>query len=159
MTPSSRKMLTSLGVFTKEELDSRFHVRLERYVKDILIEAHTTREMVDTMVLPAGFAYAGTLAKAAADAKGAGIANAAQVEAANEVAKLLAAVRKDRAALSKAIDKAESMHATLEAQAKFLTSTCAAAMQAVRDASDALELAVGDQMWPLPKYREMLFPA
>ncbi len=158
LTPKSRKLLTGLGVFTKEELDSRFHVRLERYVKDMLIEAHTMREMVDTLVLPAGHSYAGALARAAADAKAAGIANTAQVDAANDVAKLLAAVQKARAALSKAIDKAESMHATLEQQAHFLTSTCAQAMQAARDASDALELAVGDQQWPLPKYREMLFP-
>ena len=158
LTPKSRKLLTGLGVFTKEELDSRFHVRLERYVKDMLIEAHTMREMVDTLVLPAGHSYAGALARAAADAKAAGIASTAQVDAANDVAKLLAAVQKARAALSKAIDKAESMHATLEQQAHFLTSTCAQAMQAARDASDALELAVGDQQWPLPKYREMLFP-
>jgi glutamine synthetase len=159
MTPKSRKLLTGLGVFSKEELDSRFHVRLERYVKDILIEAHTTREMVDTMVLPAGYAYSGALARAAADAKTAGIANAPQAQAAGEVGKLVTAVQKARAALSKAIDKAESMHDALEEQAKFCTTTVAQSMHAVRDASDALELAVGDQQWPLPKYREMLFPA
>ncbi len=159
MTPQSRKLLAGLGVFSKEELDSRFHVRLERYVKDILIEAHTTREMVDTMVLPAGYAYAGTLARAAADAKAAGIAGAPQAQAARDVSKLVAAVQQKRAVLGKAIEKAESMHGTLEEQAKFLTSTCAKAMHAVREASDALELAVGDQQWPLPKYREMLFPA
>jgi glutamine synthetase len=31
-------------------------------------------------------------------------------------------------------------------------------MAAVREASDALELAISDEQWPLPKYREMLFP-
>ena len=31
-------------------------------------------------------------------------------------------------------------------------------MAAVRDVADALELAVGDEYWPLPRYREMLFP-
>ncbi len=159
MTAKSRKMLTSLGIFTRQELDSRYHVRLERYVKDILIEAHTTREMVDTMILPAGYAYSGTLTKAAADAKAAGISAAAQVQAAGEVAKLIAAVRQKRATLGRAIDKAESLHTKLDEQAKYLTGPCSDAMHALREACDTLELAVGDQQWPLPKYREMLFPA
>ena len=38
-------------------------MRLERYIKDMLIEMHTLREMVDTMVLPAAFEYSGTLAE------------------------------------------------------------------------------------------------
>ena len=61
-------------------------------------------------------------------------------------------------ALGKAIDKAEGMHEELEEQAEFLTHTGADAMAATRVASDALELLVDDELWPLPKYREMLFP-
>ncbi|HUX34118.1 MAG TPA: glutamine synthetase III [Gemmatimonadaceae bacterium] len=158
MTRKSHDLLAGLGIFTKQELESRFHVRMERYVKDILIEAHTMREMVDTLVLPAGFSYAGSLARAAAEAKTGGISAGPQVAAGNEVARLLTAVQKQRAALGKALHKAESMHGTLEAQARYCTTTCADAMHALREACDALELAVGDQHWPLPKYREMLFP-
>jgi glutamine synthetase len=158
MTRQSRDLLTGLGIFTRQELDSRFHVRLERYVKDILIEAHTLREIVDTIVLPAGFTYAGTLAHAAAQAKAAGISATALVGAGTEVGGCIAAVRKQRGVLDAAIERAESLHEALEKQANFLTSTCAQAMHAVRDACDALELAIGDQAWPLPKYREMLFP-
>ncbi len=157
-TRKSRDLLTGLGIFTKQELDSRFHVRIERYVKDMLIEAHTMREMVDTMVLPAGLAYSAMLASAAANAKASGVSAAPQIHAAGEVSRILTTVQQKRAALAKAIDKAESMHDALEDQAKFLTGTCADAMQALREACDALELAVGDQQWPLPKYREMLFP-
>ena len=50
------------------------------------------------------------------------------------------------------------MHDALEKQAKLLTSTGADAMAAVRAACDALEVSVADSSWPLPKYREMLFP-
>ncbi|OYV72955.1 MAG: glutamine synthetase type III [Gemmatimonadetes bacterium 21-71-4] len=157
-TARSQMLLTGLGIFTKQELDSRFHVRLERYVKDMLIEAHTMREMVDTMVLPAGYSHVGALARVAAEAKASGISAATIAAAGNDAAKRIAAVQKGRDALSRAIDKAEGMHGTLEAQAKFLTTTCADTMHALREACDALELAVGDQQWPLPKYREMLFP-
>src|SRR3954467_4592740 len=62
-TNQSRKLLTSLNIFTEDELESRYHVRLERYIKDMLIELHTLREMVDTQVLPAAFAYSGGLTR------------------------------------------------------------------------------------------------
>ena len=50
------------------------------------------------------------------------------------------------------------MHDDLVKQAALLTSEGADAMAAVRQCSDALELTISDDVWPLPKYREMLFP-
>ena len=157
-TKQSRQLLTKLGIFTDEELDSRYHVRLERYIKDMLIELHTLRETVDTMVLPAALQYVGSLAEAAANAKSAGITVIPQVEPANRVGKLIQDLQAARATLGKAIDKAEGMHDAPEKQAEFLTHDCADAMAAARAACDALEVSVDDELWPLPKYREMLFP-
>jgi glutamine synthetase len=124
----------------------------------MLIEMHTLAEIVDTMILPAVYAYLGTLADGAANAKTAGIKVAPQVAAANDAGKLAASLQKGAAALHAAIVKAESMHDAAARQAQFLTSTGADAMGTVREASDALELRVGDAYWPLPRYREMLFP-
>src|SRR6476661_945221 len=62
VTKQSRKLLTTLGILSDEELHSRYHVRLERYIKDMLIELHTLREMVDTIVLPAALEYSGSVA-------------------------------------------------------------------------------------------------
>ena len=53
---------------------------------------------------------------------------------------------------------AESSHDSLDACARLLTTEGAGAMDAVRAAADALELSLPDDTWPLPKYREMLFP-
>src|SRR5213082_619491 len=64
-TKQARQMLTKLGIFSEAEIDSRYHVRLERYIKDMLIEMHTLRETIDTMVLPAALEYVGGLATAA----------------------------------------------------------------------------------------------
>jgi glutamine synthetase len=158
VTKESRDLLTSLKIFTTEELESRYHVRLERYVKDMLIELHTQREMVDTLVLPAAFSYVNDLVEAASRAKGTGVNAAPQVAQANKVNKMVAELQKQRDALEKVIDKAEGMHDSLEKQAKLLTSAGADTMAAVRAASDAIELSVADSCWPLPKYREMLFP-
>jgi glutamine synthetase len=157
-TKDAKTLFTKLGIFNKEELESRYHIRLERYVKDMLIEMHTQREMVDTMVLPAAFSYAGSLATAAAAAKSAGVKVIPQVAAANEIGEMIEALRKHRDTLDSVITKAEGMHDTLAKQAQLLTDAGADAMAAVRDCSDALELKVPDELWPLPKYREMLFP-
>ena len=158
LTKESRAVLTKLGILSKPEIESRFHIRLERYVKDMLIEMHTLEELIDTMVLPAAFAYAAMLTESAANAKTAGIKVVPQVEAANEIGTLIAELQTRRAALGKVTVKAEGMHEDIEDQAKLLTAAGAERMADVRETSDALELAVSDDLWPLPKYREMLFP-
>jgi glutamine synthetase len=157
-TKQSRKLLTSLGIFTNEELDSRYHVRLERYTKDMLIELHTLREMVDTLVVPTALGYTGSLAASAAQAKAAGITVVPQAGIANRVGMIIQELLERREALAAVIAKAESMHEDPEAQAKLLTGKGADTMAEVREKCDELELMVSDAEWPLPKYREMLFP-
>jgi glutamine synthetase len=157
-TKSSRAVLTKLGILTKPEIDSRYHVKMERYVKDMLIELHTLGQVVDTMILPACYAYHGLLADGASKAKTAGIVSIPQIDAANEVGALIEQLRDRREALGKVIERAEHKHEDLDACGKLLTSDGADSMAAVRESCDALELIVGDEFWPLPKYREMLFP-
>src|SRR5205085_96257 len=128
VTKDSRGLLTGLKIFTTEELESRYHVRLERYVKDMLIEVHTMREMVDTLVLPAAFSYVNDLVGTASRAKGTGVNAAPQVAQANKINKMIAELQKHRDALEKVIDKAEGMHDAVEKQAKLLTSAGADAM-------------------------------
>jgi len=154
----ARDLFSTLGVLTREELESRYHVRLERYVKDILIELHTIKEIADTLILPAAYAYLGELANSAAQGKAAGFKEIPQVERANEIGALAKQLKSKRELLSKVIDRAEHMHEDVAKCAELLTSEGADRMAEVRAACDALELLVGDDYWPLPKYREMLFP-
>jgi len=154
----ARTLLNKLNILSKAELESRYHVRLERYVKDVLIEMHTLKEMIDTLVIPAAFSYSGSLAASAAAAVSAGIKNVPQVDAANEIGALISSLREKRDALVAAIEKAEGLHDDLPKQAKFLTSTGTESMTAAREVSDQIELTVSDELWPLPKYREILFP-
>jgi len=158
MTKQSHKLMTSLSILSETELESRYHVRLERYIKDMLIELHTMTELVDTFVLPAAFQYSGTLANSAAQAKSARIKAIPQIDAANTLGTLIADLQKQRTALGKVVAKAEAMHDDMAKQAELLTSAGADAMAAVRKCCDAIELSVSDECWPLPKYREMLFP-
>jgi glutamine synthetase len=158
LTDDAKALFKNTHILTEVELESRYHVRLERYVKDILIELHTIQQMIDTQVLPAAYAYLGTLAASAGQGATAGINMQPVVDAANSVSKLVATLQKKRAELAKVITKAEHMHDDLGGQAAYLTTTGCDTMGEVRDAADAIELAIGDEYWPLPRYREMLFP-
>jgi glutamine synthetase len=158
VTKQSRTLLNSLGILDETELDSRYHVRLERYVKDMLIELHTLTQLIDTLILPAAFAYSAMLVDSASKAKSAGVSVIPQIDAANDIGKLIQELQTRRAALGKVVAKAEKMHESLDECAKLLTSDGADRMADVRETSDKLELAVGDEYWPLPKYREILFP-
>ena len=157
-TKKAHSVLVGLGVLTEAELESRYHVRIERYIKDMLIEMYTLGEMVDTLVLPAAYSYAGSLASSAAQAKLAGITEIPQIDRANEVGRLAKQLKAQRDAMLKVRDRAEHMHDAPTKAAMLLTSDGANAMAEVRASCDALELLVADDAWPLPKYREMLFP-
>ena len=158
ISKQSRAVLIKLGVLTKEELESRYHVRVERYVKDMLIELYTLREMVDTMVIPAAYTYLNQLTEAAAQAKSAGIAVVPQVATANQVGELVQELQEHRDDLTDIIARVEAKHDDPSGQAEMLTTEGADTMAEVRKSCDALELMVSDDCWPLPKYREMLFP-
>ena len=112
----------------------------------------------DTADLPDAAPVYDPRAKQKAQAKTARITAVPQVEAANHVGKLIKELQKQRAALDRVITKAESMHDNLEGQAELLTHQASDTMAEVRGACDVLEGIVDDDVWPLPKYREMLFP-
>ena len=158
VTKPSRRLLTRLGVLTEAELESRYHVRMERYIKDLMIEVQMLRQLVDTHVLPASFSYLNALVAGAAQAKAAGVSVVPQVWAANDVGKKIETLQEARARLGTLIERAEGMHDDLEKCAMLLSVDGKEAMQAVRDACDALEVGIADELWPLPRYREMLFP-
>jgi glutamine synthetase len=156
VTSSSKKMLVESGVFNEAELTSRYHVRLERYIKDVAIEVETLTQIVDTMVLPVALMYHGTLAAGAAAAKTAGLAATPQKESAERVAYLCDLLTTRKKALVEMFAKADA-HEQHEAKANALAQDVVQAMLEVRRVCDELEGLVADSMWPLPKYREMLF--
>ncbi|HEX6941041.1 MAG TPA: glutamine synthetase III, partial [Longimicrobiales bacterium] len=139
ITKPARALFTKLGILSTEELESRYHVRLERYAKDMLIELHTMHQIVDTQVLPACYAYHGMLADCVFKATSAGMTPVPQMAAGNRVGALIETLRTRRGELEALIAKAESMHDRVERQATFLTADGAECMEATRSAVDALE--------------------
>jgi glutamine synthetase len=81
-----------------------------------------------------------------------------QLDAANIIAPMVATLRESLDTLRASIDKAEALHEQPVKCAQYLTSTGSEALESVRAACDALEVRIDDARWPLPRYREILFP-
>jgi glutamine synthetase len=131
------------SVLSKRELESRFEVWVEQYALRANIEAETTFSIAKTMLLPAALRHLALIAEAG-------------------VSSLEGEVRGLVEELSTALDALEKANAEpteLEGLelALFARDEQLAKSGSVREAADKLEKVVADDLWPLPKYEEMLF--
>jgi glutamine synthetase len=152
---STIETVTRLGIFTEAELNSRYHVRLERYLKNMAIEVDTLKNMVDTQILPACFLYLSQLSSGVASAKLAGL-NAPQAEVLVPLSDRVSRVVTLRTDLDQAVQLVEAASSE-ERKAEVFANEVSSKMAALRAAVDEVEGQVSDELWPLPKYREMLF--
>ncbi len=157
-TRQAEELFTKSGVYTHDELEARYHLEVERYIKDLEIEIACLKEMANTQVLPAAYKHQANLVAAVSGLSGIGLNGdlvAGQVTEVENVVKLIADLKQSLAALDHAVEKAESDD--IEEKAAALAYGVSDAMAAVREVCDKLEVIVDDTLWPLPKYREMLF--
>ena len=150
-----KKLFTRHGVFSTVELESRYEILLEDYIKAINIEALTTLEMAKQEILPACLSYTDSLVSSVAMKSGIGI------EAPNEKAlteKLSAGCEK----LIAAIDAMDDVMAKVPesdtlAIATYYKDIVLAAMADVREAADSMETLVAKEYWPFPTYTDLLY--
>jgi glutamine synthetase len=136
-------MMSKYKVLNERELESRYEVWLEQYIIRANIEAETADSIARTMILPAALRHL-----ALGDESGIG---AITEEATPLVDELVAAIKElDEA--NEYPEGVEGMDLAIHARDKQI-----AAMERVREAADGLEKIVADDLWPLPKYAEMLF--
>jgi glutamine synthetase len=140
------ELFSKTGVLTPVELASRFEVYAEQYILSIEVEAKLVVEMATTMIYPAAVNYMASMAST-----GFTLEYSPAARVASTANTMMASVEKLTAAL-------ESEHFdTIEAHMTFLATEVRDLMNEVRASADKLETLVSDAMWPLPKYREMLF--
>jgi glutamine synthetase len=159
VAPKAVELFTSNGVLTEKELQAHFSVKIEKYIKDIQIEASLLREMVLTMVVPACVEYQTSLLQNIALQKEIGLdkdAYEAQFEIVEKLSKHLNGAKKAIDRLQKAIHKAES-NDNLHEEAIAFGLEVKPVFDEVRKHVDHLEQLMDDQQWPLPKMRELLF--
>jgi glutamine synthetase len=137
-------VFSNYGVLSPRELESRYEVLLEQYVSKLNIEAETAAAMARTLVLPAAVRHLTELR--AAEVPGLVEETEGLVVALHEGVKQLEEVNEGHP-----LDVEPLEHAT------YMRDTVIPAVEAVRDVVDRLERIVADDLWPLPKYEEMLF--
>jgi glutamine synthetase len=156
--PAKVKMFEKYKVLSKTELHSRQEVYLEKYCKDINIEARASINMVKRQYLPVVMKYAGELAQTISSLKSAGALTSATVQKSTlaAVSKLLASASKNLAALEAVTTKAQDTTDT-HAKSKSFRDKVVPAQLALRADIDALEQIVPASQWPVPTYADMLF--
>jgi glutamine synthetase len=142
------------GVLNKAEVDSRTHVAVEKYVKQLGIEAEMMVSIARTQILPAALRYEGQMGGAVAAAQAGGAGTPAQATALKEFVGLVNELREAIAELEQAAaqhDEDPLRHA------QQIKREVKPAMNRLRAAADTLETHVPADLWPLPTYRELLF--
>jgi glutamine synthetase len=138
-------LFSNYGVLSQRELASRYEVFLEQYVTKLNIESETAAAIARTMLVPASARYLAEL-------------NAAQLpELAGEIEGLLTSLTGALSTLESVNLEESQPHDDLLSHANYMRDQVIPAMAAVREAADKLEKMVADDLWPLPKYSEILF--
>ena len=155
------KLFGNIGVLAKNELDARFEILNETYVKKLQIEARVIGDMCLNHVIPAAVKYQNILIENVKGMKD--IFGEESVElCASEMATLksismyINKLSEDVESLVNARKKANVIEDVAE-RAKMYSHEVKDMMEEVRKSADNLEMLIDDEMWPLPKYRELLF--
>ena len=149
-TDKAKKMFETYKVLSPVELKSRYTIRLEKYIKDIDIEAKCLIAMVSSQVIPAAVKYqlelATTIGKTEKILGGADLSG--QKDSLKQITGLINGSHAALAALKAKLDKKGSIedHHKL---ADYVCTEVKPAMAAVRKQVDELEALVADELWPI----------
>ncbi|MDR2021552.1 MAG: glutamine synthetase III [Treponema sp.] len=143
-------------ILTKEEMESRYHIYLEKYSKQINIEAGVTIEMARRAIFPAVTGFAADLARDAASLAAIGAVSVPQEKRAKRIAELASELYDETAKLETVLSEAQGTEDAF-AQAKTYFEKVRPAMDNVRIRGDALEKLTAKEAWPYPGYEELLF--
>lgn len=149
-------LFTKYKVYSERELQSRFAILCESYIKTLTIEGNCTAMIAKTMILPAALKYQEQLASSIAALQQAGAKVPTRQTAL--LGNLIGTIDQFQAAIEK-LEAALAHHpeGSLLDHCKHARDQVLIAMNEVRKFGDQLETMVADELWPLPTYREMLF--
>jgi glutamine synthetase len=142
--PSTVAVFEKYGVLSDRELHARYEVFLEQYITLINIESETIALMARTTILPAALKHLSLINSSGVTSLAADV-----VELVEELAKRI-----------KFLDGKNAVHPNEDdpqLHAEYMQSEIIPAFGAVREIADLLEGVVADDLWPLPRYSEMLF--
>ncbi len=161
LTPEVVAMFGRTGVFTPVELEARNEVKWEMFTKKIQIEARVLGDLALNHIIPVATRYQSMLIDNACKVKelfgsdGKALSEG-NVEVIEKIARHIGSIRKNVHAM---IDARKKANTIVDERHKAIAyhDNVMPCMEAIRYSIDKLELLVDNEMWPLPKYRELLF--
>jgi glutamine synthetase len=151
-------LFEALKVFTSTELRARKEVALKSYTLNAQIEAKVLIELVNTQIIPATLSYLGDLSSSVLK-----INEALSVTKSNYSLEMLSELNDQLSGLKSLNDELMSVLDTsegldsIEEKARYSCESIVPLMKELRLKADSLELVVADQLWPITKYRELLY--
>lgn len=151
-----------LGIYTHREYEARNEIKLEKYSTVIDIEARVLADIARNHIIPAALKYQNRLidnVKGLKEIFPGDEFNELAKEQMNLIAEISKNVAQIKTGVDELLDAKEKAKNTIggQAQAEAYCNTVKPLFEKIRTSSDALEMMVDDELWPMTKYREMLF--
>lgn len=162
MLPSSIEMFEKSGVFSKKEIEARNEVKWEMYTKKIQIESRVLGDLAINHIIPAAIRYQSLLLDNVYKIKQLFKGDRSDRIASQDLASIesisehISEIKSGVAAMVDARRKANKIESEREKSIAYHDDV-APKMETIRYHIDKLELMVDNEIWPLPKYRELLF--
>ncbi|HLP33860.1 MAG TPA: glutamine synthetase III [Bacteroidia bacterium] len=159
VTKQSKDLFIKNNIFNEKELEARHEIMLEDYIKKIQIESRVIGELAHSYIVPAALNYQKKLSDNAASLKLLGVNKKVyqvQLDLINEIGERVTTIVNSVNAMVEERKKANNM-ADTHKRAIAYCNKIKTYFDIIRYNSDKLELIVEDELWQLPKYREMLF--
>lgn len=162
VTKSNIALFEEMGVLTHRELHARYEVELENYIMKVQIEARVLGDITQNHIIPTAIRYQNEVVdnvlglKEALGAAAGKKASKAQTEILLELSHHIEGIRSNELAMLEARKKANKLDDTVKKAAAYCKNV-KPYFDKIKYHSDKLELLIDDEMWPLPKLREMLF--
>ena len=151
LTQDSIKMFEEFNVYRKEELISRYNIKLEKYIKNIKIEAEVMIEMAKQDILPQTLKYAKFLEETVSKLE----TLKYQKENLQTLIQKINELQDNVYNLEKELQLAEKC-TTTEETAKYFSDRVKYKMDILREIADTLEEMLPKEYWPMPTYSDML---
>ena len=156
-TAKVKKLFSESGVFSNRELKAHYNTMMENYISRLTIESTKLVHLCYEFVLPAAVYQQNILAENIAALKKAGL-RATSLKAQMDILKKLnTAFNKIHTAVQKLEKVKSAKYSTEEKHAEVCESKIKPIMEDIREQAELIEFYVDDNIWPLPKYRELLF--
>ncbi|MBN9295544.1 MAG: glutamine synthetase III [Filimonas sp.] len=159
VTDKAKHLFESNNVYTHSELEARHEIELEKYIKKVQIEARVMGDLALNHIIPAALKYQQEVASNIAALKAAGLADSAytaQLAIVKEISERVQIIYTKVHELVEARKIANNIENTRTKAIAYESQVKAAFFDDIRYQVDKLEHLVSDDLWTLPKYREML---